>query len=78
MRVRDLQEVLAKFTNGQKGSVIGDCHIYIESLDGFLEDLRRIELQESKIIGSMEPARVVFKADTDKRFQNRSGTWKRT
>jgi|TARA_R110002012_G_scaffold127339_1_gene279583 metallophosphoesterase superfamily enzyme len=78
MRVRDLQEVLAKFTNGQKGSVISDCHIYIESLDGFLEDLRRIELQESKIIGSMEPARVVFKADTDKRFQNRSGTWKRT
>jgi hypothetical protein len=58
--------------------VISDCHIYIESLDGFLEDLRRIELQESKIIGSMEPARVVFKADTDKRFQNRSGTWKRT
>ncbi len=42
MRVRDLQEVLAKFTNGQKGSVISDCHIYIESLDGFLEDLRRI------------------------------------
>ena len=78
MRVRDLQEVLAKFTNGQKGSVISDCHIYIESLDGFLEDLRRIELQESKIIGSMAPARVVFKADTDKRFQNRSGTWKRT
>ena len=78
MRVRDLQEVLSKFTNGQKGSVISDCHIYIESLDGFLEDLRRIELQESKIIGSMEPARVVFKADTDKRFQNRSGTWKRT
>ena len=78
MRVSDLQEVLAKFTNGQKGSVISDCHIYIESLDGFLEDLRRIELQESKIIGSMEPARVVFKADTDKRFQNRSGTWKRT
>ena len=78
MRVRDLQEALAKFTNGQKGSVISDCHIYIESLDGFLEDLRRIELQESKIIGSMEPARVVFKADTDKRFQNRSGTWKRT
>ena len=78
MRVRDLQEVLAKFTNGQKVSVISDCHIYIESLDGFLEDLRRIELQESKIIGSMEPARVVFKADTDKRFQNRSGTWKRT
>ena len=32
MRVRDLQEVLAKFTNGQKGSVISDCHIYIESL----------------------------------------------
>ena len=78
MRVRDLQEVLAKFTNGQKGSVISDCHIYIESLDGFLEDLRRIELQESKIIGSMEPARVVFKADSDRIFKNRSGTWKRT
>ena len=78
MRVRDLQQVLDKFTNGQKGTMISDCHIYIETQDGFLEDLRRIELQESKIVGSMEPARVVFKADTDKRFQNRSGTWKRT
>ena len=78
MRVRDLQEVLAKFTNGQKGTMISDCHIYIESMDGFLEDLRRIELQGSKIVGSMEPARVVFKADKDRMFKNRSGTWRRT
>ena len=78
MRVRDLQQVLDKFTNGQKGTRISDCHIYIETQDGFLEDLRLIELQESKIVGSMEPARVVFKADSDRIFKNRSGTWKRT
>ena len=48
MRVRDLQQILGKFTNGQKGTMISDCPVYIETMDGHLEDVRRIELQESK------------------------------
>jgi len=47
MRLRDLQQVLSKFTNGQKGTIISDCPIYIETKDGYLEEIRRIELQQT-------------------------------
>ena len=76
LRVRDLQQVLDKFTNGQKGTKIPDCPIYIETKDGYLEDLRRIELQESVIVGDPNPARIVLKADNDMRF--RSKTYKQS
>ena len=68
MRVRDLQQVLGKFTLDQKGTIISDCPIYIETMDGRLEEIRKIELQESKLINSPEPARVVIKAESLKRF----------
>ena len=42
MRVRDFQQVLGKFTNDQKGTIISDCPIYIETMDGRLEEIRRI------------------------------------
>ena len=63
MRVRDLQQILEKFTNGQKGTMISDCPIYIETQTGHLEDLRKIEVQESVIVGDANPARLVFKPD---------------
>jgi|TARA_R100001443_G_scaffold63106_1_gene72978 hypothetical protein len=72
LRVRDLQQVLDKFTNGQKGTKISDCPIYIETKDGYLEDLRRIELQESVIVGDPNPARLVLKADNDMRFKSKT------
>jgi len=68
VRVRDLQQVLGKFTLDQKGTIISDCPIYIETMDGRLEEIRKIELQESKLINSPEPARVVIKAESLKRF----------
>ena len=68
MRVRDFQQVLGKFTLDQKGTIISDCPIYIETMDGRLEEIRKIELQESKLINSPEPARVVLKAESLKRF----------
>ena len=68
MRVRDLQQVLGKFTLDQKGTIISDCPIYIEKMDGRLEEIRKIELQESKLINSPEPARLVLKAESLKRF----------
>ena len=46
MRVRELQEYLGKFTMNQKGTAISDCPIYIETQDGHLEEIRRIEVQE--------------------------------
>ena len=70
MRIRDLQQVLGKFTLNEKGTIISDCPIYIETMDGRLEEIRKIELQESKLINSPEPARVVLKAESLKRFMS--------
>ena len=70
MRVRDLQQILGKFTLDQKGTIISDCPIYIETMDGRLEEIRKIEVQESKLINSPEPARVVLKVESLKRFMS--------
>ena len=50
MRVRDLQQILGKFTLNEKGTIVSDCPIYIETMDGHLEAVRKIELQESRLI----------------------------
>ena len=50
MRVRDFQQVLGKFTNNEKGTIVSDCPIYIETMDGRLEEIRKVELQESRLI----------------------------
>ena len=76
MRLRDLQQILDQFTNGQKGTMISDCPVYIETMSGHLEDVRRIEIQESNIIGDSNPARLIIKADNDKLF--RSQTYKQS
>lgn len=70
MRLRDLQQILGKFTNNEKGTIISDCPLYIETMDGRLEEIRKVELQESKLINSPEPARVVLKAESLKRFMS--------
>ena len=70
MRLRDLQQILERFTNGQKGTMISDCQVYIETQTGHLEDVRRIEIQESAIIGDPNPARLVLKADKDERIRS--------
>ena len=66
MRVRDLQQILGKFTLNEKGTIVSDCPIYIETMDGHLEAVRKIELQESKLIGKANSSaawRVVLKQD---------------
>ena len=70
MRLRDLQSVLDKFTDGQKGTVISDCPIYIETKDGYLEEVKKIELQQNRLINSPEPARIVLKAASMMRFKS--------
>ena len=37
MRVRDVQQILGKFTDGAKGKNISDCPNYLETKDGYLE-----------------------------------------
>ena len=66
LRLRDLQQILDKFTNGNKGTAISDCFIYIETDNGQLAEVGRIELQESRLIGKINSSaawRVVLKQD---------------
>ena len=50
LRMRDLQQILDKFTNGNKGTAISDCFIYMETDNGKLAEVGRIELQESRLM----------------------------
>ena len=70
MRVRDLQQYLGKFTDDQKGTAISNCHIYIETQNGHLEEIRKIEIQENNIIGHDEPLRMVLKTEGIERFKS--------
>ena len=66
LRLRDLQQILDKFTNGIKGTAISDCFIYMETDNGQLAEVGRIELQESRLIGKINSSaawRVVLKQD---------------
>ena len=65
MRVRDLQQILGKFTNGQKGTI----YLIVQSIlklkmDTTGRDYERfIELQESSSYWTHQnPARIVLKA----------------
>ena len=75
LRMRDLQQILDKFTNGNKGTAISDCFIYMETDNGKLAEVGRIELQESRLIGKINSSsawRVVLKQD--KKFINPQST----
>ena len=69
MRVRDLQQYLSKFTDGQKGTAVSDLNIYIETQNGHLEEIRKMEVQDSKLLKASEPIRLVFKTETIKRWR---------
>jgi len=63
MFVKHLQEYLEQFTTvkGKKTTGIGNARIYME-VNGHLEEIRRIEVQESNIIGQ-SMIRVVLKPE---------------
>ena len=66
LRLRDLQQVLSKFSDGNKGTAISDCFVYMENDQGALNEIVRIELQESRLIGKINSSaawRVVLKKD---------------
>ena len=54
MLVHDLQNFLSKFTEGAKkgtqGNVLSHAKIFVER-DGFLEEIKKMEVHESNIIG---------------------------
>tara|TARA_Y100001972_G_scaffold122907_1_gene169326 strand:+ start:1705 stop:1953 length:249 start_codon:yes stop_codon:yes gene_type:complete len=80
LRLRDLQQILGKFTDGNKGTAISDCFIYMENDQGGLNEIGKIELQESRMIGKVNSSaawRVVLKKDVKYTYLQ-STTYKRT
>ena len=68
MLVKDLQQFLGSFTDKLKGNAISSATIYVEK-NGYLEEVRRIEVQENNIIGKrpISGVRLVMKtADEQK------------
>jgi len=59
MFVKHLQEYLDQFTDGKRGNAVSNARIYID-VNGHLEEIKRIEVQESNIIGQ-NSIRVVLK-----------------
>ena len=66
MFVKHLQEYLEQFTviRGKKTTGLGNARIYMQ-VNGHLEEVRRIEVQESNIIGQ-SAVRVVLKPTRSK------------
>ena len=64
MFVKHLQEYLDQFTNGRKGNAVSNARVYMQ-VGKHLEEVRRIEVQESNIIGQ-QSIRVVLKPADNK------------
>ena len=77
MRVRDLQEFLSKFTEGQKdgsrqGNALSDAVIFVEK-DGFLEEIKRMEVHENSqtilgATGNQQSHMLVLKTKQDRKI----------
>ena len=66
LRLRDLQQILDKFSNGNKGTAISDCFIYMATDNRQLAEGAKIDLQERRVIvkaTSSADWRVVLKLD---------------
>ena len=59
MYIKDLMRYLEHFIDGKKGNAINNAKIYMKS-EGYLEEIKRIDVEESNIIGDGS-IRVVFK-----------------
>ena len=80
MRMRDIQMYLNKFTNGNKGTAISDCEVFLEMENGKLAKISNIELQESRLIGKINNSsawRVVIKAERNGLILLQSTTYKK-
>ena len=64
MFVKHLQQYLDQFTDGKKGNGVCNARIYMQ-VNNHLEEIKRIEVQESNIIGQ-SAIRVVLKPTKEK------------
>ena len=67
MLVKDLQQFLGSFTDRLKGNAISHAKIYVEN-NGYLEEIKRMEVQEHMIIG--QPGmRLVLKTHQEQKLK---------
>ena len=67
MLVKDLQQFLGSFTDRLKGNAISHAKIYVEK-NGYLEEIKRLEVQEHMIIG--QPGmRLVLKTHQEQKLK---------
>ena len=64
MFVKHLQEYLDQFTDGKRGNAVSNATIYMQ-VGGHLEEVKKIEVQESNIIGQ-NSVRVVLKPEQER------------
>ena len=67
MFVKHLQQYLDRFTqgeNGRRGNAVSNARVYMH-VNGHLEEIKRIEVQESNIIGDTS-IRVVLKPQRER------------
>ena len=64
MFVKHFQEYLDQFTNGKRGTAVSNARIYMQ-VGHHLEEVKKIEVQESNIIGQ-SAIRVVLKPESQK------------
>ena len=64
MFVKHFQEYLDQFTNGKRGTAVSNARIYMQ-IGHHLEEVKKIEVQESNIIGQ-SAIRVVLKPESQK------------
>jgi len=64
MFVKHLQQYLDQFTDGKRGNAVSNARVYMQ-MNGHLEEIKRIEVQDSNIIGQSS-IRVVFKPTSQK------------
>ena len=70
MFVKHLQDYLEKFTEGpggKRGNAVSNARIYIMDEKGFLEEIKRIEVHESTIIGDTS-LKVILKPQREKKL----------
>jgi len=70
MFVKHLQDYLEKFTEGPggtRGNAVSNARIYIMTEKGFLEEIKRIEVHESTIIGDGS-IKVVLKPQREEKL----------
>ena len=66
MLVKDLQQFLGSFTDKLKGNAISEARIFVEK-DGYLEEIKRMEVQEHTIVGQ-QGLRLVLKSQSEKKL----------